>query len=199
MNTKLWRSLSLLFTPFLLGGCAYFQEEPLSWNISVAVPEHYDAWVEPLQLEATGTRTWRTPIGYKSCCWKEPWFSSGANRTPPPNYVLVRWFAFAERKYYGRLIEMPPDLEGRMRHTTRVQLGDGRVIYHPQNSLIIGLAPGGQIVIWLMNRAQNAEEIMRVQAVELAANDADYEVWLTNYEAEHGEYLKQHGLQLDRW
>ncbi len=195
----IWRALSIFFISLLAEGCAYDHEKPFYWTIGAVVPQHYDAWVEPLQLETSDIRTWRVPIGRVSCCWKEPWNTVGEDQTPPPNSVLVRWFSFPERKYYGRLVSLPANLEQRMRRTTPVVLGSGRIRHDPQRNIILGLAPGGQIVVWLMNQSRNAEEIMRVQAVELAANAADYDVWLTNYEAEHGDYMKQHGLQLDRW
>jgi len=105
------RSFLFIFTASFLGGCAYFQKEPLYWGIGAVVPKHYDAWVEPLQLETTGVRGWRVPQGYTSCCWKEPWNRVGERNTPPPNYVVVRWFSFAERKLYGRLIKLPSNLE----------------------------------------------------------------------------------------
>jgi len=193
---RLRRSLFFLFVAFMVASCARFQEEPLEWSIGTVVPEHYNAWVKPLQIETTGIRAWRVPQGRVSCCWKQPRNTISESITPPPNFVLVRWFAFAERKFYGRLVELPADLEERMRRKTPSPSGDHK---EPQDTLIFGLAPGGQIVIWLMNYAQNAEEILRVQAFEQEGDLSHFEVRLENYDAEHGDYIKQHGIQYDGW
>ena len=194
------RRLQLLLALFfsLLGGCDGLGEEPLKWYIGVVAPKHYDVWVDYLFLETTGIRAWRVPVGWVSCCWKSPGGKGGSsNGTPPPNYVVIRWFSYAERKFYGRQIRLPDDLEQRMRRKTLTYGNINR--YDPQHNLILGLAPGGQIVVWIMNQAHNAEEIMRVQAFELEGNPDHYQAHLKNYEQEHGDYLRQHGIQYEGW
>jgi len=151
-------------------------------------------------METSGVRHWRVPIGSLSCCWKSPSGKGGGGyQIPPPNFFQVRWFSYAERKFYGRLVELPTNLPEMMSRQTPAPPIEGQPLYEPQDTLVIGLAPGGQIVVWLMNYAKNAEEVLRVQANELDVNVAEYEVWIRDYETEHGKYLKQHGLQLDRW
>src|SRR5690606_10531379 len=194
----LHRKVLLILTLTLTTGCGLFRPEPLDWSIGVVAPKHYDVWVDYLFLETTGIRAWRVPMGWVSCCWKEPWSSSSSGGTPPPNYVVIRWFSYAERKFYGRQIRLPDDLEQRMRRKT-LTYGNTVNRYDPQDSLILGLAPGGQIVVWIMNQAHNAEEIMRVQAFELEGNPEHYQVRLRNYEQEHGDYLRQHGIQYEGW
>ena len=189
-----------LFPLSLIQGCASFYEEPLEWRVRVVVPQHYDAWVQFFDMETSGVRHWRVPIGSLSCCWKSPSGKGGGGyQIPPPNFFQVRWFSYAERKFYGRLVELPTNLPEMMSRQTPAPPIEGQPLYEPQDTLVIGLAPGGQIVVWLMNYAKNAEEVLRVQANELDVNVAEYEVWIRDYETEHGKYLKQHGLQLDRW
>jgi len=190
-----YRTVLLALTLTLTTGCGLFRPEPLDWSIGVVAPKHYDVWVDYLFLETTGIRAWRVPMGWVSCCWKEPWSSSSSGGTPPPNYVVIRWFSYAERKFYGRQIRLPDDLEQRMRRKTLTYGNINR--YDPQDSLILGLAPGGQIVVWIMNQAHNAEEIMRVQAFELEGNPEHYHI--ENYLERHGEYLEQHGIQYEGW
>src|SRR5690554_2540306 len=186
--------MALIFA--LTSGCSLFRPEPLDWSIGVVAPKHYDVWVDYLFLETTGIRAWRVPVGWVSCCWKSPGGKGGgSNGTPLPNYVVIRWFSYAERKFYGRQIRLPDDLEQRMRRKTLTYGNINR--YDPQDSLILGLAPGGQIVVWIMNQAHNAEEIMRVQAFELEGNPEHYHI--ENYLERHGEYLEQHGIQYEGW
>src|SRR5690554_4334076 len=165
-------------------------------------PQHYDVWVDYLFLETTGIRAWRIPQGWVSCCWKSPRNTVSGGGTPLPNYVVIRWFSYAERKFYGRQIRLPDDLEQRMRQKTPYRLGNGSIIERPRYNLILGLAPGGQIVVWIMNQARNAEEIMRVQAFELEGNPEHYQVRLRNYEQEHGTISVNMGFNMKvgkRW
>lgn len=193
-----WKQLLGILVITLVSGCSILPKEPLVWSVSVVVPEHYDAWVDYLELETSGIRRWRVPVGFSTCCWRAPaGKGEGGYRHPPPNFVVIRWFSFAERKFYSRQIALPADLEERMRRKTLTYGNDVRL--EPQDSLIIGLAPGGQIVIWIMNQAQNAEEILRIQAFEEEVDVAQYEGWIREYDAEHGDYIRQHGLQYDSW
>ncbi len=193
-----WVRIGYLLLFSLSQGCTSLTQEPLEWRVRVVVPQHYDAWVQFFDLESSGAR--HVPIGYLSCCWKTPSGKGGGGyEIPPANFFQVRWFSFAERKFYGRLVELPANLGEMMRRQTPAPPIEGQPLFEPQDTLVIGLAPGGQVVVWLMNYAENAEEILRVQANELDVNVAEYEAWIRDYEAEHGEYLKQHGLQLDRW
>src|SRR5690554_2049695 len=194
-----WKQLLGILVIILVSGCSAFWKEPLSWNVGVVAPRHYDVWVHYLELETSGIRRWRVPIGFMPCCWKQPIFSSGGFTVPPPNFVVIRWFSFAERKLYSRQIALPADLEERMRRKTPMKMGNGVTRFDPQRNLIIGLAPGGQIVIWIMNQAQNAEEILRIQAFEEEVDVANYDVWIRNYDARHGDYIRQHGIQYDGW
>src|SRR5690606_33161160 len=113
------------------------------------------------------------------------------------NFLVIRWFSFAERKFYSRHVVLPENLERRMRRKTLTHGNDVRL--EQQDALIIGVAPGGQIVIWIMNQAQNAEEVIRVQALEEDVDNSQYQVRLKSYEDRHGEYIKQHGIQYDGW
>src|SRR5690606_34578348 len=195
-----WNQLLWALTLVFASGCSALGKEPLAWNARVVVPEHYDAWVDYLELETSGIRRWRVPVGSSSCCWEGPFGKGGGgSQHTPPNFVVIRWVSFAERKYYSRQIALPADLEERMRRKPPMKMGNGVTRFDPQRNLIIGLAPGGQIVIWIMNQAQNAEEILRIQAFEEEVDVAQYEGWIREYDAEHGDYIRQHGLQYDHW
>ncbi|MGO1501560.1 MAG: DUF2931 family protein [Marinobacter sp.] len=202
MTRRLVVLVTVLCTSFLLSGCSIAGtpewDLPVKYRLRVSVPQHYDAWVESLQFEATDERAWWWPIGITSCCWKSPG-RGGGELEPMPDYIHVTWFSFAEQQSYTRLIHVPdPDaLRERMEQPAPVQR-NGKTINMPRDTLVLGLAPGGTVVLWIMNWAETAIEVARYQAVPFD-DDVRYEGALEAYMEREGDYLKQNGLQLDRW
>lgn len=123
----------------------------------------------------------------------------GGELEPMPDYIHVTWYSLAEQQSYTRLIHIPdPDaLRERMEQPAPVQR-NGKTINMPRDTLVLGLAPGGTVVLWIMNWAETAIEVGRYQAVPFD-DDVRYEGALEAYMEREGDYLKQHGLQLDRW
>ena len=193
---------AVLFMSALLGGCSLAGspkwDQPVSYGVRVAVPRHYDVWVKPLQFEATGERAWWWPVGITGCCWKSPG-TGGGRLEPMPDYIHVTWYSFAEKQSYTRLIHIPdPEaLRERMEQPAPVHK-IGKLYNLPRYNLVLGLAPGGTVVMWIMNKGETAIEVARYQAVPFDDN-VRYEGALEAYMEREGDYLKQHGLQLDRW
>ncbi|MGO1692893.1 MAG: DUF2931 family protein [Marinobacter sp.] len=202
MIKKIVMLVVVLCTSSLLSGCSLAGtpkwDYPVTYDVQVAVPRHYDAWVQQLQFEATGKRAWWWPVGITSCCWKSPG-RGGGELEPMPDYIHVTWYSLAEQQSYTRLIHIPdPDaLRERMEQPAPVQR-NGKTINMPRDTLVLGLAPGGTVVLWIMNWAETAIEVGRYQAVPFD-DDVRYEGALEAYMEREGDYLKQHGLQLDRW
>jgi hypothetical protein len=116
-----------------------------------------------------------------------------------PDYIHVTWFSFAEQQSYTRLIHIsdPDALRERMEQPSLVHKW-GELHSLPRYNLVLGLAPGGTVVLWIMNWAETAIEVGRYKAVPFDDN-VRYEGALEAYLEREGDYLKQHGLQLDRW
>lgn len=191
-----WLVLAML----VLSGCASWSSDNESWDITVAAPKHYDIWGIEMFLEKTGERSWRQPVGYVSCCWKGPNgpSGSGARADPFPDLIFLRWFSFAEQKYYAKLIEVPPDLLDRMREPAPFKAYDG-LRMSPRHTMTIGLAPGGTVVVWILNQIGNEVEVMRMQATEIEGDPDDFEVGTANYLEQHGDYLEEHGVPTEGW
>ncbi|SDX25856.1 DUF2931 family protein [Marinobacter mobilis] len=185
----------------VLSGCTTWGQEDIPWYVGIAAPTHYEVWVTNLHLEKSGERSWRIPVGTKGCCWKGPWgpFGTGGAMDPFPNLIAIRWFSFAEQKYYFTLIRVPPDLQDRMRVPARTVTQRGEVRYLPRSDLILGLAPGGEVVVWMMSQKSNAVEVMRVPAVEVEDDVNAFRVRTQDYLEEHGAYLEEHGIPLEGW
>ncbi|MBN7768557.1 DUF2931 family protein [Marinobacter daepoensis] len=185
----------------LLGsGCSAWSKDDTNWYIDVAAPKHYEVWVTDMFLEKSGERSWRQPIGTVGCCWKGPRGPSGAGggMNPFPELILVNWFSYAEQKHYTKIIQVPEDLQERMRepatYVTQVDVRSG-----PRDTMTIGLAPGGTVVVWISNQIGNEIEVMRMQATEVPGDPDDFEVGTRNYLEKHGDYLREHGVPTEGW
>lgn len=140
------------------------------------------------------------PMGYVSCCWKGPHgpMGSGGTLEPFPNYIGIQWFSFAEQKYYQRLISLPEELLEQMKQEAEYTTSLG-TFSRPRDILVIGLAPGGTIILWIMNQVGNEIEVARMQANEIEGNIREYETRTKNYLKENGAYLEAHGVPTEGW
>ncbi|WP_303293767.1 DUF2931 family protein [Marinobacter sp. ST-43] len=198
MSQKLLLVLLLL----TLYGCSSrsLESEPL-WYFSLATPKHYDVWVEHLQFERSGERSWYHPAGSMSCCWKGPFGPAGiAGRMDLfPDYVAIQWFSFAEQKFYQRIIKVPRAWQDRMLEPALLQTELHGDVMKPRNFIMFGLAPGGEVVVWMMNQIGNEVELARFQANELDLDPDIYRVNTEEYLEQHGGFLDQHGIPTVGW
>ncbi|MGO1461981.1 MAG: DUF2931 family protein [Marinobacter sp.] len=202
------KTLAISFCVLVLLGCSDHSQpeepthgpDPSYRSISVVVPQHYDAWVETFILESvSGEIGWRAPIGSVSCCWKEP---SGGNAEwqAMPGLVLIKWFSFAEQQSYRALIKLENarEIEERMKEIAPLERY-GKTFEMPRNDLTFGLAPGGTVVVWIMNGAENAIEVGRYKAQPFNNEKSDYSQWVDEYMEKEGDYLRENGIKLDGW
>ena len=134
-------------------------------SIGVVAPRHYDVWVDKFFIESLSEDIgWRRPFGIVSCCWKNPPLSRAKWQTTPEVF-LIRWFSFAEQQSYEAVIKLenPGEIAEKMKEVAPFERY-GEVVERPRHTLVFGLAPGGTVVIWIMNRGENAIEIGRYQA-----------------------------------
>ena len=117
-----------------------------------------------------------------------------------PDYVHITWFSFAEQQSYTRLVHIPdPEaLRERMEQPASVHKW-GKLHNLPRYNLVFGLAPGGTVVLWIMNWGETAIEVGRYKAVKIETHPEHYEKRTERYLSENEDYLKEHGLQLGRW
>ena len=202
MRVNLRICLLLLFL-IPVSACSKGEEQwdhPLSWGIKVVAPQHYEVWVSKFFIESVSEDIgWRAPIGTVGCCWKSP---SGATAEwqAVPEQFIIEWFSFAEQTSYLAIVEIddPEGLFEKMQEPAPAMVR-GEKINMPRDFLVLGLAPGGQVVMWIMNWEQNAIEVGRYQAQEIPRPSGYHKELADEYSQNHGEYLKEHGLQLDKW
>ncbi|MGP4845871.1 DUF2931 family protein [Marinobacter sp. 1Y8] len=194
------KALGLLLICIALSACSSTPENGGRWYLGVAAPKHYDVWVDTLELEASGTRHWRMPMGIVSCCWRGAHGprGSGGTITPFPDYIGIEWFSFAEQKYYQRVFSLPEGLEQKMREPATYTTSEGST-QGPRNILTIGLAPGGTIVLWIQNQIGNEVEVARIHANEVDGNPSDFAPMMPEYNDESAAYLNNHGIPTEGW
>ncbi len=117
---------------------------------------------------------------------------------PFPNYIVVQWFSFDEKKFYQRLISVNTDWKSRMSERAKYVTSTG-THYGPRNILTLGFAPGGTIVVWIKNQIGNEIEIARLQANEIEGDASAYKTRVSDYMERSGEYLEAHGIPLEGW
>jgi len=169
-------------------------------NINVVAPKHYDVWVDKFFVESLSEDIgWRAPIGIVSCCWKKP-HGASADWQTMPEVFLIRWFSFAEQQSYEALIRLknPDQIEERMKEVAPFERF-GEVVERPRYNLVLGLAPGGTVVAWIMNRGENAIEVGRYKARPYENKESDYTQWVNEYLEREGDYLEENGVKLNGW
>ncbi|MAB51532.1 MULTISPECIES: DUF2931 family protein [unclassified Marinobacter] len=202
------KALAISFCVLTMLGCSDQSEseqprygpDPDYRSISVVVPQHYDAWVETFILESvSGEIGWRAPIGIITCCWKHP-SGKNADWQAMPGLVLIKWFSFAEQQSYRALIQLEnaSEIEEKMKEIAPIERY-GKTYDMPRNDLTFGLAPGGTVVVWIMNGAENAIEVGRYKAAPFTNEKSDYSQWVDEYMEKESEYLEENGIKLDGW
>lgn len=169
-------------------------------SIGVVAPEHYDVWVGTFMIESISKNIgWRRPFGIVSCCWKSAPFS-GAEWQTTPELFVIRWFSFAEQQSYEAVIKLehPDEIAEKMKKNASFERY-GKMVERPRDNLVLGLAPGGTVVVWIMNRGENAIEVGRYQARPYDNEKSDYSQWVDEYLQREGEYLRENGIKLDGW
>ncbi|MBK1886972.1 DUF2931 family protein [Marinobacter sp. DY40_1A1] len=169
-------------------------------SIGVVAPRHYDVWVDKFFIESLSEDIgWRRPFGGVRCCWKSPPLSRAEWQTTPELF-LIRWFSFAEQQYYEAIIKLENagEIEELMKEVAPFERY-GEMVERPRDTLVLGLAPGGTVVLWIMNRGENAVEVGRYKAKPITNKESDYSLWVNEYLEREGEYLKEHGIKLDGW
>lgn len=195
------RKMMVIILCLTLVSCSTFKQEDVLWYVGVAAPQHYDMWVLNMHLEQSGERSWRVPVGSVSCCWSGPFGprGGGGEMDPFPNFIALHWFSFSEQRYYSTLIRVPSDIQKRMREPVKHFNQNGTTSIKARSTLVLGLAPGGEVVVWMMSQRSNAVEVMRVPAVEVEGNLDAFKARTAEYLEDHGDYLKEHGVPLEGW
>jgi|TARA_R100001460_G_scaffold24968_1_gene50167 hypothetical protein len=119
-----------------------------------------------------------------------------------PELVLIKWFSFAEQQSYEALIHLKnaDEIEEKMKEIAPFE-SFGEIAEYPRDALVFGLAPGGTVVVWIMNRGENAIEVGRYEAkpYDHKKEGEDYTRRTESYLEREGEFLQENRIKLDGW
>lgn len=125
---------------------------------------------------------------------------AGAEWQATPEVFLINWFSFAEQQSYEALIKLknPDGIVEKMKEPAPFE-SFGKLAVRPRDTLALGLAPGGTVVIWIMNRGENAIEVGRYKASRVETHPEYYREITERYFRDHGDYIREHGIKTEGW
>ncbi|MDS1311106.1 MULTISPECIES: DUF2931 family protein [Marinobacter] len=202
------KTLAISFCVLALLGCSDQSESEVTAygpnsnyrSIGVVAPEHYDVWVDKFFIESLSEDIgWRRPFGIVTCCWKSPPLSRAEWQTTPELF-LIRWFSFAEQQSYEAVIrlENAAEIVEKMKEPAPYERY-GKTMLEPRDTLVLGLAPGGTVVLWIMNVGKNAIEVGRYSARKIETHPEHYREITERYKRDSQEYIYEHGIPVDDW
>jgi hypothetical protein len=167
-------------------------EEKFDWDGMACTPEGYPVVVLSPNVFYSSEGKYITLIPNMSDTGGSNWTGSARSWSsqpkPAPDHVSIVWYAPTEMKIYEGKFALPQQKiynlfkEGYMRYSIPIESKDGKETLHWEtyNSLTVGLAPTGMVVVWM--NGQNKVEIGRYQARELSRKEAN-EVYKAHFKS----------------
>lgn len=158
-------------------------EEKFDWDGMVCTPIGYPVVVLSPNIFYSSGGKYITLIPNMSDTGGSNWTGSArswsSEPTPAPDHVSIVWYAPTEMKIYAGEFALPQQKiynlfkEGYMIYGIPDESEDGKETWHWEtyNSLTVGLAPKGMVVVWM--DGQNKVEVGRYQAKELSRKEAN--------------------------
>lgn len=140
-------------------------EEKFDWTATISAPKEYP--VEVYQGEVAGKDFGQSlnQLGPVAVGWglSGGTISTGPDAKELPDYVGVTWVSFAERKVYSGKFQLPKEKILKLfKEGFTDQSSSKKETY---NTFIVGLAPKGNVVIWIAGGG-NQQEVAQFTATE---------------------------------
>lgn len=162
---------------------ASMNEEKFDWDGMVCTPTGYPVVVLSPNIFYSSGGKYITLIPNMSDTGGSNWMGStrswSSQPRPAPDHLSIVWYVPTEMKIYEGEFELPQQKiynlfkEGYMNYGIPYESEDGKETLHKEtyNSLTVGLAPKGMVVVWM--NGQNKVEIGRYKARELDRKEAN--------------------------
>lgn len=208
----------LLWILALLAGCAStpVQGKPPyeAWYLGFSAPPYMEVWLETADVEDVRGRLFQrvgsgtVSIGYAGnpADWKGP-RTTGAGKhvigADLPKRIYVRWQSLVEPQTYRATLEVPERARQLMLTKTESRAVPGKWDY--QDSIAIGLAPGGVIRMVVRSPGGLPTEVLCQQAeVEpmgpsQGLTDGRYAYSFEKLDPKTQQYLKTNPIPYDSW
>ena len=137
----------------VVSGCAFLDERPLGhYVVGISTPAGNKIWADGVDLDDS----WGVPGGSLSCCWESTLSTASVFNRPMPKKLVVTWLELATNIRYEATVMLDKDSNRIARHLPGYAYVDpeGKEPDEkaaPYPTLIVGMAPGGHVTVWLSN------------------------------------------------
>lgn len=204
----------LLWVLGLLAGCASAPAKSKlpydAWRLGFLAPHYMSVWTEDAIVEDVRGRVFtRYDSGTVAIAYSgDPngWpvtQSMGAGRNvigaDLPQRIYVRWQSLVEPQTYRVTLEIPESVRRQMLSRAESLAVPGKFDY--QNAVVIGLAPGGWVKVWVKSPGGDRVEVLCQQAeVEPKGPDQGrHDGRYVTLPARAKEYIDRHPIPYDSW
>lgn len=206
--------LSTACTTQVGGGINPGKGSHLPWTISHIAPDHMEAYLNGVVVfdisnrmnpsVVRGSPSMRRPtkddevsVGWPS---NPGWGSVTPVNLDLPKILIVSWRSFVEQQEYHVQIEVPEEARSQMRigHPVNCFKNDGREHYY-RNNLVVGMAPGGIVKLWVNGPCLDAIEVGRFVATKDKPDPARAGYATRALSEETQAYLKNNPIPYGSW
>ncbi len=185
----------------------------LPWTISHIAPDHMESYLNGIaafdvnrKMSSSilrGSPSMRHPApGNEIVGWPA---NPGYTGVTPvnldlPKVLILSWRSFVEQQEYHVQIEVPEEARSQMKISHRIDClkNDGRDHYY-RNNLVVGMAPGGVVKLWINGPCLNAIEIGRFVASKVKPDPAREGYATRALSKETEAYLKANPIPFGSW
>jgi hypothetical protein len=219
--------LSLALSLMLLTGCTTANSRSMpynAWRLGVFAPDYMEVWIETVNvLDISGYVIFEAArgvpsIGYPRARskgmpdkfkgdpkgWPERvgWGKGKYLKADLPDEIYVRWQSLLEPQIYHARIDIPESTREIMRKGEKAFCrADAKWITGYREAIVIGLAPGGIVKVWVTGPCLSPIEITRVQAKvdPTGPSDGLSGGKFVQPSAESGAYVEKFGIPYGSW
>jgi hypothetical protein len=185
-----------------------------AWALGFMAPPYMEVWVEDANVHDVRDRLYgnlapgTAAIGYGGdpSGWTDrPGPGKGRNVTGAdlPKRIYVRWQSLVEPQTYEVVLDIPEEVR-------RLMLTKAPSVRDPSRSsyrdrIVVGLAPGGAVKVWVSGTLGLAVEAMCAQATVVTVGPSQgktggaYAYPLDKLEPATQQYLKRSSIPYDSW
>ncbi len=155
----------------------------IEWQPSVNAPKLYPAFVYSGDFMCGDKFSSLPTDGFLNNSWGETGLTMGSGDFVPDSLSII-WFSVVENKFFKGEFQLPTD-------TMQALFNEGVMasygILEPYNRLIVNMAPGGMVVLWMMAANERKVEIGRYQASE---TEVEWKEVMPDGEQDRNKYVK---------
>ncbi|WP_443943846.1 DUF2931 family protein [Pedobacter sp. AW1-32] len=146
-------------------------EDKFDWSATLSAPQEYPIEVYKGEISGEGYGQTLAHFGPVSVGWGNEGgaIASGPEQKNLPDYLGLTWVSFAEKKVYSGQFTLPKD---KITQLFKEGFGEtGAEKKSTYNTFVIGLAPKGNVVVWIAGDG-NQVEVAKFNAAETKIDTA---------------------------